>query len=194
MSQLLQERSLISVIDERRSVRAFSSRKIERATINALLDAAVRAPTAVDEEPWGFVVVQAPALLKQLSDLAKSSLEIAEHERLAHGGAFADALKRPEFNVFYDAGALVAIGTLKTGRFADADCWLAAENLMLTAWSMGLGSCVIGSAVPGLNTPEARQLLGMPADLAIVAPIAIGYPAKEADPTPRKVPRIIVWL
>ena len=60
--------TVMEVIDARRSVRTFTGCKIGRLTVNRLLAAAVRAPTAMHEEPWAFVVVQDVDTLKQLSD------------------------------------------------------------------------------------------------------------------------------
>lgn len=48
-----------------------------------------------------------------------------------------------------------------------ADCWLAAENLMLSACALGLGTCCIGSAIPALNSPEAKSELGISADVEL---------------------------
>lgn len=49
-----------------------------------------------------------------------------------------------------------------------ADCWLAAENLMLSACALGLGTCCIGSAIPALNSPEAKSELGISADVELL--------------------------
>lgn len=83
----------------------------------------------------------------------------------------------PEFCVFYDAGTLIVICAKPMGPFAVADCWLAAENLMLAACAMGLGTCCIGSAVPALNTVDAKAELGIPLDVTAVAPIIVGVPS-----------------
>jgi nitroreductase len=47
--------------------------------------------------------------------------------------------------------------------------WLAAENLMLAAHAMGLGTCVIGSAVPALNTPKSKAELNIPSECTAIA-------------------------
>lgn len=86
---------------------------------------------------------------------------------------------------------LIVICADKTGPFVAADCWLAAENLMLTACSMGLGTCVIGSAVAALNAPDMKTELGIPEEVTAVCPIIVGVPAGEAAPTSRKAPRIL---
>jgi hypothetical protein len=79
------------------------------------------------------------------------------------------------------------------GPFVVADCWLAAENLMLAAHALGLGSCVIGSAVGALNAPEVKLELGIPADSTAVAPVIVGTPKGEWPATTRKPPQILGW-
>ena len=118
---------------------------------------------------------------------------------LAHAAGDAKAeryralLSDKGFNIFYDAGTLIVICTRTTGPFVVADCWLAAENLILAACSMGLGTCVIGSAVSGLNDPDVKAELGIPADVTAVAPIIVGVPRGETPASPRKEPQVLIW-
>jgi nitroreductase len=178
----------------RRSVRSYAARSLDASTVRALLEAAVRAPTAVHEEPWAFVIVQDRDALKRLSDRAKPLfLEEAHRAGLDHGGHGPDMFMRPDLNIFYDAGTLVIIGTEKTGPFVAADCWLAAENLMLAAYSIGLGTCVIGSALAALNQPQVKSELGIPPPFSAIAPVVVGVPAGASAPTTRKEPRVLLW-
>lgn len=184
----------LDAIYSRRSVRSYQPLPLDRGTVQALLDAAVRAPNAIHEEAWVFAVIQEPALLKRLSDQAKVPF-LAEVRRAHLGGEshLFDAFASPEFDLFYDAGTLILIGARPLGPFVVADCWLAAENLMLAARALGLGTCVIGSAVPYLNSPEGKAMVGLPPDITIVAPIIVGVPREDAPPTPRREPEILVW-
>ena len=186
--------AIMDAIYRRRSVRSYRPLALDRTAIRTLLDAAVRAPTAVHAEPWAFAVIQDTDALKRLSDRAKPLfLEAAHAAHLDRGGHALELFASPEFNIFYDAGTLIVICARLAGPFAVADCWLAAENLMLAACAMGLGTCVIGSAVPGLNTVEVKRDLGIPEEFSAVAPIIVGVPADEAPPTPRKEPRVLAW-
>ncbi|MGA8865168.1 MAG: nitroreductase family protein, partial [Gallionella sp.] len=65
------KKNTFEAILARRSVRSYAPDRLDRKTIESLLEAAVRAPTAMHEEPWAFVVVQDHALLRRVSDLAK---------------------------------------------------------------------------------------------------------------------------
>jgi nitroreductase len=186
--------NIIDAIHERRSVRSYSPQRLNPAAIRTLLDAAVWAPTAVHEEPWAFVIVQDRAVLKRLSDRAKKIFTAeAEHAHPDQARHLLDILAKPGFNIFYDAGTLIIICARPKGVFVTADCWLAAENFMLAALGMGLGSCVIGFAVPALNTPEIKAELGIPTECRAIAPIIVGVPTGETPRTTRKEPEILAW-
>ena len=137
-------------------------------------------------------------MLKGLSDAAKASwINEAKHYEALHvphlGRGFAARVADPAFSLFYDAGTLIVICAKPLGPFVEADCWLAAENLMLAACALGLGTCCIGSVVPVLRTPEMKTVLSIPIDVTPVAPIIVGVPAGAAAEASRKEPHILSW-
>jgi nitroreductase len=186
--------SAMDAIYHRRSVRNYATRTIGRDVIFALLDAAVHAPTAMLEEPWSFAVIQDRNLLNRLSESAKESVRSAaqgsDSDQAKHS---LELVNRPDFHVFYNAGTLIVIYSKFQGPFAAADCWLAAQNLLLAACAKGLGTCVIGFAVSALNTPEWKAALSISAEMTAIAPIIVGVPAGETPPVPRKQPEVISW-
>ena len=184
----------LQAIYARRAVRSYKGPPVDRETVRSLLAAAVQAPTAVHEEPWVFTVIQDREILQQLSDSAKGNFrkhmgEVPPEQRLR----LQHRLDDPNFHIFYDAGTLVVIWGKPMGPFVTADCWLAAENLMLAACAKGLGTCVIGFAVGALNLPEWKARLGVPANWSAIAPIIVGVPAGPTPPVPRKEPEIASW-
>lgn len=191
----------LDVIFMRRSVRSYTNERLDQDTVRALLDAAVQAPTALREEPWTFVIVQDADALKRYSDLAKAQWvggPVAERELQTIDDAALQArllrtMVTDEFNVFYDARTLIVICAKPVGPWAVGDCWLAAENLMLAACAMGLGSCCIGCATPVLNSSEVKSELTIPPDVTVVAPIIVGAPRGVASPVGRKTPEILCW-
>lgn len=194
--------STFDAIYRRRAVRSYRPDVVDEAAIRRLLDAAVHAPTAMHEEPWQFVVVQDRALLRSLSDRAKQLMltEATAHRDLLRApGATPDGrlltmLRDPSFNIFYDASTLVVIAAKPLGQFVAADCWLAAENLMLAACALGLGTCCIGFALPVLHTAQAKSELGIPGHIEPVAAIILGVPDGETPVVPRKPPEILRWV
>ncbi len=189
-------KSLMEAIYKRHAVRAYKPDKIDSEVIRTLLRAAVRAPTAIHLEPWAFVVIQDRNLLKRLSDRAKAMASSAPERAPTAAQAHRDhpnPLADPSFNIFYDAGTLIVICAKSSGPFAVADCWLAAENFMLAAYGLGLGSCPIGFAVAMLNHPGVKSELGIPPEVTPIAPIIVGVPSGEGSPTSRKEPEILSW-
>jgi nitroreductase len=188
------DKSILKAIYARHSVRAYAPAPLDSATVQTLLDAAVHAPTAMHEEPWAFVVVQDTDLLQRLSDLAKPLFVEEVRHRNTHGTSHSfEHFTRPDFNIFHGAHTLIIICAKPSGPFVVADCWLAAENLMLAANAMGLGSCVIGSAVAALNIHKVKTELGIPDEYSAIAPIVVGVPSGETQATSRKEPFILSW-
>lgn len=184
--------NVLEAIEARRAVRSYSSRAVDEVSVRSLLHAAVRAPNALNEQLWIFAVIQNKAQLRRWSDRAKTMLldQASADPKTRH---YNPMLSDPGFNIFYDAGTLVVIGSRERLTYTDADCWLAAENLMLAACEGGLGSCPIGFAVPVLNTREVKEELRFPASAVSVAPIILGYPTAAARPVPRREPEILAW-
>ena len=186
--------TVLDAIYHRRAVRDYAPDTIEPAVVRALLDSAVHAPTAMHEEPCAFAVIQNKSLLNRLSDSVKQLLDRGENPIHPQGAARAhDRFTSKEFNAFYNAGTLIVICAKLTGPFVVADCWLAAENLMLAACGKGLGTCPIGLSVTALNTPAWKNELGLSTEMTAIAPIILGVPVGETALVPRKTPEILIW-
>jgi len=161
-------------------------------TMDKLFDAAVRAPSAMNRQPWAFAVIQDRNLLKQSSDRAKRFLLESSQEG-THVRELREALEDPAYNMFYDAGTLIAICAKSDDPTAAEDCYLAAENLMLAALDLGLGTCPIGLARPWLNAPLVKRELGIPENYHVVFPVIAGYPKVNPPETQRTPPEVFLW-
>ena len=185
---------VMEAIYNRHAVRDYLATRVDASVINKLLDAAIHAPTALHEEPRAFVVIQDKKILDRLSDSAKALSLIEAKERGSEQRKhILEVVNQKEFNVFYNAHTLIAIYSSFQGPFVTADCWLAAENLMLSALAYGLGSCPIGFAVSALNSPEWKDELKISSEIRAIAPIIIGWPAGNTLPSIHKPPTILAW-
>ena len=183
---------LLEAIYTRRAVRDYSHAKVEQAQIEALIRAAIQAPSAMDHQPWSFCVVRDAALLRRISDEAKAHmLRTTPAGLVSHH--FEEMLGNPAFDIFYNAPVLILISSSDDQPWGTIDCALAAQNLMLAARDAGLGSCWIGFAQGWLGTPEGKTALGLPPACTPVAPIIVGHPAGTVPPVPRNDPEIR-WL
>ena len=173
----------------RRAVRDYSAEAVDENTIRALIDAAVQAPSAMNQQPWSFCVVRDKAVLGTISRESKAHM-------LRHSPAglishhFEEILNDTSFDIFYRAPVLIVICAMGDIPWAVEDCSLAAQNLMLAARGAGLGSCWIGFAQNFLGTPEGKAALGLPPACKPVAPIIVGHPKAMPQPVARTAPDI----
>jgi len=99
-------------------------------------------------------------------------------------------LRNPGFNVFYNAPCLVFIVGPKQVRTLYVDCTLAACYFMFSAAARGLGTCWIGLGT-SIEDSALLELIGMPEDCNIVAPMIIGYPKAIPNQPERIEPQIL---
>ena len=176
---------LIEGLYQRRSVRAFGRESVTQGALAALIDAAIQAPSAMNEQPWSFTVVTDKAVLSSISKKAKAcALEAFGEE--SHFDHLRQMLSDPKFDIFYGAPALVVISAPKQSAWAIEDCAMAAENLMLAAHAMRLGTCWIGFAQKWLNTDEGHAAIGLDESHVAVAPIIVGHPQSKPAAVPRR--------
>ena len=179
---------LKEAIYTRRAVREFTAEAVGDEALRQLIDAAVQAPSAVNQQPWSFCVVRDKLLLAQISGEAKAYMLRTSPMALSHH--FQGILSDPKFDIFHRAPALIVISSVAESPWAIENCALAAENMMLTAHAAGLGTCWIGFAQTWLRTPEGKTALKLSSKYVPVAPIIVGHPKSAMPPVPRKEPEI----
>lgn len=151
-------------IRTQRAVRRFDGRPIDPATLDAILDAGRRAPSSMNEQRWAFVVVTDRERLRELA----ATGEYADHVAAA---AAAIALVVPEADETWRRESIA---------FDLGQC---AQNLMLRAWDLGIGS--VHAAV--YDEPLARRVLGYPQGWRCDYVLSVGHPgAASASAGARK--------
>lgn len=185
---------LTEAIYHRRAVRSYTDQMVPKSDIGELIDAAIQAPSAVNQQPWAFAVVRGRSRLESYSEKAKAYMlsvlpqSLALHRR-------SDELTQDSYNVFHHAGTLIVIYARQAPHHPAEDCCLAAQNLMLAAHGMGLATCPIGFVRPWLDLPDVKSLFGIPSSFTPVMPLVVGYPAKPAPAKPvRQEPEILAWV
>jgi len=175
----------------RRSVRDYTVAAIDEKTIQRLIEAAILAPSAMNQQPCTFTVVRNQSLLMEISHKAKAHM-LARQTGASHDEHLA-SLHDESFNIFHHAPALVVISGASPGAWITEDCALAAQNLMLAAYAMGLGTCWIGFAQSYLNTEEGKAAIRIPDSWTPVAPIIVGHPKAAVGMVPRRPP-VVRWV
>jgi nitroreductase len=163
--------NLLKIIMNRRSIRKFKNARVENEKINLLLKAAMYAPSAVNKQPWHFIVIDDRTTMNKIMEIHPSSrmLETASHvivvcgdEELQHG---------PGYWI--------------------ADCGAATQNILLAATTMGLGSCWVGSYPRENRMTAFKELFDLPAHINVFALVAIGYTDERKEMPARYKPERI---
>ena len=140
------------------AVREFESTPVPDDTLGRILEAARLSASAVNKQPWLFIVVEDPERLRRLGALARSGPYIAQ-------------------------APVAVVVVIEETQFAISDASRAIQSMVLTAWAEGVGSNWVGFG--GLD--EVKDLLGIPAELDVLAIVPFGYPAKAvSDPTKKR--------
>jgi nitroreductase len=149
-----------TAIRTKRMVRSFAPRPLAPEVLDRILDAGRHAPSSKNKQRWDFIVVEDRERLRRLAGVGPFAGHVA-------GAAAAVALVTPD-----PRGAGTSASILW-------DLGLAAENMMLAAWELGVGSCPATVYEPDL----AREILGYPDDRECGWILSFGYPADPDDRT-----------
>ena len=177
----------LNLISSRRSHRAYEQTPLTQAQLDALLRAAVEAPSAVNRQPWHFTVVRNQALLDEINREVWAQVMKRRPEQRS------PRFKDSDFHVFYHAPAVIFIGGMPDNHYTPIDCGIAVENIALAAESLGLGSVILGmprEAFQGDEAESLRRTLHFPADHDFMIAIAVGTPADNKEAHPMKEDRI----
>ena len=180
----------------RRSVRDYKLDDVPDDIIRDLIKVGTYAPSAGNKQPWRFVVIKNREMITRLSDRAKKLwLDRVGESSDPEVTMLANAMKMPEFNIFYNAPVLVLIFAAPGAYSPQDDCAAAAENMMLAARSLGIGSCWIGLGMPLGSDTDVLKELNVPEDHRLMAPLIFGYPVKDVQVAPqRKEDVTLNWI
>jgi len=146
--------SLVDVILSRRSVRSYEKKNVPEGVLNKILEAGRQAPSADNTQPWHFIVL--------------TDYELKE--KLSHG----------KWNTFVKDSAFTIVGCGYVGdsysrEWSTVDTTIALQNMVIAAWSLGVGSCWVGD----FEEEEVKKLLSIPDEWKVIALITFGYPTER---------------
>ncbi|WP_294589428.1 nitroreductase [uncultured Phocaeicola sp.] len=176
-----QSEAVVKTIMDRRSVRKYKPQPVNRDTMQVILNCGINAPNGQNKQSWAIRVVDNPEYINGLTEIYKKvNPQVAED---------------PDFkNMFRNAPTVVFIAHDTAYDFSQVDCGLLGENMVLSAWSMGIGSCCLGSPIRFMTTrPEAAgylKKLNLPEGYELLYCIAFGYPDESPAAKPRDAQKI----
>lgn len=198
------EDRVIENIRTRRSIRDFQPRPIPREVIEKIVEAGAFAPSALNVQPWKFIIVEDKKIIDELSKTAIAKIRklfkfiplFKLFVRDLRDKRFVNALektaKSPSDTVFYNAPLLIMIANDTRYSDSEQDCRLAAQNMMLAAHALGIGSCFIGRAqvIPKKLLVERFNL---PSGYDIKVHLIFGYPEGVPRSLPPRKKDIVIW-
>lgn len=154
---MISPKELLEFIKERRSIRRFQDKEINGEDIEMILEAGRWTPSASNKQPWQFIVIKNRELINKLSNFA----------------IYGKFIKKAQV-------VIAIVGKIKENpNWYIQDTSLTSMNMMLMAWSLGIGTCWIGS----LDREKTKEMLGLSKDDFLLTVLPLGY-IKGAIPKP----------
>ena len=170
---------VIRQLNARKSIRVYQDRQIEQEKKDAILWAAVQAPTAGNQQLYTILDITDQALKEKLVKTCDDQPMIAQAKMVL---IFCADCKK-----WYDAYLSVGCQTRKPGvgdlLLATTDAMIAAQNAVTAAESLGIGSCYIGDIME--NCEQQRELLHLPEYVVPVGMVIFGYPTEQQQRRPK---------
>jgi nitroreductase len=169
--------STLDAIFSRRSVRAYTTQKVDDETVNLLARAALAAPSGTNSQPVDVMVVKSTALI-----LEAEKAVVAYFEKKGEAGIL-ERIRSRNNKIFYDAPVSFFLAVKNKSA---VDVGIAAENIAIAATSLGLGSIILGLPNVIFNDPETsgywKARLGFREDYEFGLAVAVGYIADTGKP------------
>ena len=156
---------IMEAILSRRSIRKYTNQSVPEQTIKELLEAAMSAPSAGNQQPWQFVVIKERKILDEIPKFHPFSQMLREAQL-----------------------AILVCGDLeleKNKGYWVQDCSAATENILIAATAKGLGAVWLGIYPREKRVAGVKKLLGLPQHIIPLSLISIGYPAEQKPPANR---------
>jgi nitroreductase len=166
---------VLEAIKGRRSIRQYKTDFVSDEMLEKILDAAHWAPSAGNIQPWKFIVIRDKKILELVRKVSPGYLGEAPLAILV----CSDIEKESKEG-----------GKLGKDYLSIADCSMAVENMVLAAYAMGLGTCIVKS----FSEIAIREILEIPEGIQPELLVVIGYPAQKLTPSDRIPIKEIAYL
>ena len=200
----------MKVIQDRRSIREYTSEPVSDQDLDVILEAARQAPSGENAQPWRFIIVKDREVRRKLGALAgggsgrRFTAEFVTKKMQERFSSLEDeAKKRAAFEKLTSGqvSAFLADAPVDIVVCGKKDVWdmpydtsAAIENMLLMVTGLGLGACwVIAPCIDIRDEERVKALLGMPDEFKAVSIISVGHPARPHRPRPRLAAKDLVF-
>ena len=175
-----EKNQVIETIMARRSIRKYQDKPVSRDTLNKIMECGINAPNGQNKQSWEVRIVDNPTVMEEIKDaMAKG-----------HPDMDAEMIK----GCFRGAPVMVFIARDLSYDFSAYDCGLMSQNIMLSAWSMGVGSICLGSPVRFLTDNDVckpvLEKLGFSEGYELCLCIGLGYADESPEAKPRDIGKV----
>lgn len=181
----------LTAIYNRRSIRNYSDKQISDTDMETLLNAALHAPNARNQQAWHFSVIQNSKLMDKMVEIIKENMKSSGIEFLQQRSS------DPNYHTFYHAPTVVLISGDENANTRQIDCGTAAQTMALAAESLGIGSCLIASSGLLFASEKGRAMkkdLGIPEGYEHVLCVAMGYAKGGRPDVPARNKEVIQYI
>jgi nitroreductase len=174
---------VLDAIKNRRSTRAYRPEQISEEELAALIEAGIYAPSASNQQPWHFSVIQKKDLIDRLSE------EFSCMARQSDSDYFKKFGNREDFHVFYHSPTVIVLSGDAARSTAIVDTAAAVQNILIAAESMDIGSCWIGLMNLVFGSEKGADYydeIGIPDGYKFMHAVALGYKMNQSANAPRR--------
>jgi len=176
-TQTSMENNVIETIMSRRTIRKYKPQPVERKVLEKIIECGVNAPSALNKQSWEIRVAETPELLDEIKEALVAANPESDPEEVR--------------DCFRQARTVLFIANDTTFDFSPIDCGIFAQNVMLSAYSLGIGSVCLGRPIPFLkNCPAVLSKLDFSEGYQPVICIGLGYPDETPSPRPRDFSKV----
>lgn len=222
------------IIYSRRSIRLYKRKQVPSELVHRIIEAGRFAPSAGNNQPWKFIVIQDKALIDEINTRCKKSLKV--HTRITLPAAWLEkkipgdpdarfswwqklllpllvklrpgdtdqrvrggvntVTSDPDYHIFFNAPTLILqLADRRAIGGTDYDSGICAQNMVLTAHALGLGTCYVG-LIDGLKLHPKfrREVIGVREPFEIVMALCVGYPQGMIDKPVRRERQRVTWI
>ena len=175
----VEKNQVVETIMARRSIRKYKSQPVEDEKMQEIIKCGINAPNGKHLESWQVRIVNTPELMEELNKGYNAYLKKNGRKREMHPS--------------YGAPVLIFIAYDDSYDLSQVDCGLLGANMILTAESLGLGTCCLGGLARYLNSPDAADMLkrlDLPSSHHLLYAISLGYPDEHPAAKPRTIDKV----